>query len=74
MTVQPDPIGADGFLFFKGWLNLVLGLRAMVGGGAQWGGDWPMANVGGASAAWSHGAVARHLAAQFNDNDGAGLH
>ena len=73
-TVQPDPIGADGFLFFKGWLNLVLGLRAMVGGRAQWGGDWPMANVGGASAVWSHGAVARHLAAQFNGNDGAGLH
>ena len=38
------------------------------------GGDWPMANVGGTSAEWSHGAVARHLAAQFNGNDGAGLH
>ncbi|MGH8691336.1 MAG: hypothetical protein ACREUS_09945, partial [Burkholderiales bacterium] len=30
--LQPDPIGADGFLFFRGFFNLVLSVYAYVSG------------------------------------------
>ena len=34
--LQPDPIGADGNLFFRGWLNLVLGIYKYVSGDDKW--------------------------------------
>jgi len=33
---QPDPIGADGNLFYKGWLSLLLGLRERISGEGRW--------------------------------------
>ena len=34
--LQPDPIGADGNLFFRGWLNLVLSIYKYVSGDDKW--------------------------------------
>ena len=33
---QPDPIGADGNLYYKGWLSLLLGLRERISGEDRW--------------------------------------
>jgi len=33
---QPDPIGAEGNLFYKGFLSLLLGLRARLSGEDRW--------------------------------------
>lgn len=33
---QPDPIGADGNLFYKGFLSLLLGLRERISGEDRW--------------------------------------
>jgi hypothetical protein len=33
---QPDPIGADGNLFYKGFLSLLLGLRGRISGEDRW--------------------------------------
>ena len=31
-----DPPNANGMLFFKGWLSLLMGIRERVGGDAKW--------------------------------------
>ena len=33
--LQPDPVGADGNLFYRGWLGLLLGMRRYVSGKAD---------------------------------------
>src|SRR5260370_36304571 len=33
--LQPDPIGADGNVFYRGWLNLLLRMRRYVSGNAD---------------------------------------
>ena len=35
--LQKDPIGADGNLFFKGWLNLIQSLHVYTTGEDTWG-------------------------------------
>lgn len=34
--LQPDPIGADGNLFFRGWFNLMLSIYKYVSGDTKW--------------------------------------
>ena len=46
--LQPDPIGADGNLFFKGWLNLTMSLHAYVSGEDKWTRPFQVAGVDGA--------------------------
>lgn len=72
--VEADPISAQAMLFFKGWLCLILGIRAKIGGKDTWEQPWQMANVDGKSGTWTHSQVAAVLAEKFNSNDGAGLH
>ncbi|MFN0179178.1 MAG: hypothetical protein ACKVZ0_10285 [Gemmatimonadales bacterium] len=52
--LQPDPIGADGNLFFKGWLNLLLTLEAHVIGHDRRTTPFQVAGVGGTSFEWTH--------------------
>jgi hypothetical protein len=51
--LQPDPIGAEGNLFFKGWLNLVMSLHAYVTGEDRWGAPFEVAGVGGTRFQWT---------------------
>ena len=62
---EPDPIGAEGNLFYKGFLSLLLGLRARVSGEDRW--HEPFAVVPDADGGWiySHRAVNETLEAQW---------
>lgn len=64
--LQPDPIGADGNLFFKGWLNLTQALHAYVTGEDRWGTSFQVAGVGRSSFEWTQHRLVEHLAAQWS--------
>eukprot|EP01050_Picozoa_sp_SAG11_P010894 SAG11_NODE_1117_length_5798_cov_10.203194_5_plen_86_part_00 len=67
-ATQPDPIAAEAMLFFKGWLLLVMGAAAKVGGwrpDCRWEQPWRMAGVGNVEFEWTLSKVADHLAAQW---------
>ncbi len=59
--LQPDPIGADGNLFFKGWLNLLMGLQAYVTGQDRRDEPFEVAGVGGTRFEWTHARLASWL-------------
>jgi hypothetical protein len=63
--LQPDPVGADGNLFFKGWLNLLLGLHRYVSGDGKWDSKFLVTGLDDAEFAWSHGAVNALLVEQW---------
>lgn len=58
--LQPDPLGADGNLFFRGWFNLVLSAYRYVSGDDKW--EKPF-KVTGIRTASSFGATANRFAA-----------
>ncbi|HTY97534.1 MAG TPA: hypothetical protein VMB91_10885 [Solirubrobacteraceae bacterium] len=62
---QPDPIGAEGNLFYKGFLSLILGLRARISGEDRR--HEPFAVVPDADGGWvySHQAVIETLESQW---------
>lgn len=63
--LQMDPIAADGMLFYKGFFLVLLGLRAMVATDDRWNTPFEMIRDGENTFAWSHSAIAAHLAAQW---------
>ena len=63
--LQPDPIGADGNLFFKGWLNLTMSLHAYVSGEDKWTRPFQVAGVDGARFEWTQHGVAELLVDQW---------
>jgi len=63
---QPDPIGADGNLFCKGFLSLRLGLRERISGEDRW--ERPFAvvpDVDGGGWTYSHRSVNETLKGQW---------
>ena len=66
--LQPDPIGADGNLFFKGWLNLIQSLHAYVSGEDEWGQSFQVAGVDKARFEWTQHRLVEHLTKQWSDN------
>lgn len=63
--LQPDPVGADGNLFFKGWLNLLMGLHRYVSGDDRWNSTFLVTGLDDAQFAWSHDAVNALLVEQW---------
>ena len=65
--LQPDPIGADGMLFFRGFFNLMLGIHRAVSGEDTW--DKPFSTVGldEQTFEWTHSRIVDHLAAQWRE-------
>ncbi len=59
--LQVDPIGADGNLFFKGWLNLLMTLRGYVTGEDRRHEPFEVAGVGGTRFEWTHARLADWL-------------
>merc|ERR1719460_907431 len=53
--VQADPIRAEGMLFFKGWLVMLMSVYTRVSGRRDkfLNGAWDMANVGGTTSQWT---------------------
>tara|TARA_B100001123_G_scaffold211978_1_gene239416 strand:+ start:1370 stop:3208 length:1839 start_codon:yes stop_codon:yes gene_type:complete len=65
--LQPDPIGADGNLFFRGWLNLVLGIYKYVSGDDKWERPWHIAGFEGQQFEWTQPRVVEHLQRQYTE-------
>ncbi len=63
--LQPDPIGADGNLFFKGWLNLTQALYSYVSGVDKWASPFMMAGVDRARFEWTQHQLVDHLVGQW---------
>ena len=66
--LQPDPIGADGFLFFRGWLNLLLTIYKYVSGDDKWEQPWLIAGYENEHFEWTQPRIVEHLHRQYMDH------
>ena len=66
--LQKDPIGADGNLFFKGWLNLIQSLHVYTTGEDTWGDKFQVAGVDRSRFEWTHHLLVDHLTSQWKNN------
>ena len=66
--LQPDPIGADGNLFFRGWLNLVLSIYKYVSGDEKWEQPWQIAGFENEHFEWTQPRIVEHLHQQYTDH------
>ena len=62
---QPDPIGSDGNLFFRGFLNLMLSIHRYVSGEDKWDQPFPVAGLEDQTFEWTHTRIAGYLAEQW---------
>ena len=63
--LQPDPVGADGNVFFRGWLNLLLGMRRYVSGKADQDVPFDVSGYRNRQFSWTHRRIAELISAQF---------
>jgi hypothetical protein len=63
--LQPDPIGADGYLFFRGWFNLVLSIYKYVSGDDKWERPFMVTGYGDQKFEWDHARIADLLERQY---------
>ena len=61
-----DPIGADGNLFFKGWLNLTQSLHTYVSGYDKWSSSFEVAGAYNSRFEWTQHQLADHLHQQWS--------
>ena len=61
-----DPIGADGNLFFKGWLNLTQSLHTYVSGYDKWSSPFSVAGAYSSRFEWTQHQLADHLHKQWS--------
>jgi len=66
--LQRDPIGADGNLFFRGWLNLVLSIYKYVSGDNKWEQPWEIAGYENEHFEWTQPRIVEHLHQQYTDH------
>jgi hypothetical protein len=65
--LQPDPIGSDGNLFFRGFLNLMLSIHRYVSGDDKWDAPFAVAGLEGQSFEWTHTRISSFLANQWKE-------
>jgi len=63
--LDPDPIGATGNLFFRGWLNLVLSIYKYVSGDDKWERPWLVAGYENEHFEWTQPRIADYLRRQY---------
>jgi len=66
--LQPDPIGADGNLFFRGWLNLLLSTYKYVSGDDKWERPWQIAGYENEKFEWTQPRIVERLHQQYTDH------
>lgn len=65
--LQPDPIGADGNLFFRGFFNLLLSVYRYVAGDEKWEQPFQMTGYRNQRFEWSHHRIAEFINLQWQD-------
>ena len=63
---QPDPIGSDGFLFFRGFFNLMLSIHREVSGEDTWERPFEMTGLDDRTFSWSHRQIAEFISNQWS--------
>jgi hypothetical protein len=63
--LQPDPIGAEGNLFFRGWLNLLLSIYKYVSGDDKWERPWEIAGYENEHFEWTQPRIVEYLHQQY---------
>ncbi len=63
--LQPDPIGADGYLFFRGWFLLLLATYQYIAGDGKWTRPFPVTGYGDETFEWDPHRIAERLASQY---------
>ncbi len=65
--LDPDPIGATGNLFFRGWLNLLLSIYKYVSGDDKWEQPWLVAGYENEHFEWTQPRIVDYLRQQYTD-------
>lgn len=65
--LQPDPIGSDGNLFFRGYFNLLLGLYRYIAGDDKWDRPFPVTGYRDRRFEWSHSQITEFLTLQIEE-------
>jgi hypothetical protein len=63
--LSPDPIGSQGNLFFRGYLNLMLAIHRDVSGADTWDRPFDVTGLGDRRFPWTHSAINTFLADQW---------
>ncbi len=63
--LQKDPIGADGYLFYRGWFHLLLGTYKYVSGDDKWARPFKVTGYGDEEFEWDHHRLATRLEEQY---------
>jgi hypothetical protein len=63
--LQKDPIGADGYLFFRGWFHLLLATHKYVSGSDKWANPFKVTGYGDEEFEWDHHRIATRLEEQY---------
>jgi hypothetical protein len=63
--LQKDPIGADGYLFFRGWFHLLLATYKYVSGDDKWAKPFKVTGYGDEEFEWDHHRLATRLEEQY---------
>ena len=63
--LQKDPIGADGYLFFRGWFHLLLATHRYVSGSDKWANPFTVTGYGDEVFEWDRHRLATRLEEQY---------
>ncbi len=66
--LQPDPIGSDGNLFFRGFFTLMLGIHRAVSGQDSWEKPFEVVGLEDRTFPWTHAGIAKFLNEQWQKN------
>ena len=66
--VQPDPIGSDGNLFFRGFFTLLLSIHRAVSGETTWERPFEMTGLEDRTFPWTHSKIAAYLSEGWAKN------
>ncbi len=65
--LQPDPIGSDGNLFFRGFFNLLLSIYRSVAGDEKWERPFQVTGYRNRPFEWTHSRIAEFLHLQWKE-------
>lgn len=63
--LQPDPIAADGYLFYRGWFGLVLAVHKYISGDDKWARPFKVTGYHDETFEWDQHRIAERLEAQY---------
>ena len=64
--LQPDPIGADGNLFFRGFFNLLLSIYRSISGDDKWESRFEVTGYQDRRFSWTHHHITELMQSQFD--------